>query len=82
MSTKLNVGNLPFSATEEDLMAKFGQFGIVASATLMKDAVTGRSKRFAVIEMISSAAASAAIRRLNMSQYDEQTMSVSMAPGA
>ena len=76
MLTKLRVGNLPLSATEATLRSKFQQFGTVRSATVVIDALTGRSKRFAFVEMASAAEAVAAIRRLNMSQYDEATISV------
>ncbi len=79
MSRKLYIGNLPFSATEADLRTKFERFGTVESATVVTDAQTGRSKRFGFVEMGSDAEARAAITRLNMTQFDETTMSVSEA---
>ena len=79
MGRKLHVGNLPFSATDEELLVKFGQFGMVESAKIIRDASTGTSKRFAVVEMSSDADALAAIHHLNMTQFDEATMSVSEA---
>lgn len=80
MSLKLYVGNLPFSATEADLRLKFGKFGTVETATVVIDTETGRSKRFGYVEMANDTEARAAISRLNMTQYDEATMSVSVAP--
>ena len=44
MGRKLYVGNLPFSATEDDLVEKFSPFGRVESAKLITDRETGRSK--------------------------------------
>ncbi|HUF72480.1 MAG TPA: RNA-binding protein [Gammaproteobacteria bacterium] len=73
----LYVGNLPSSATDAELKAKFEQFGSVLSAVIATDSATGRSKRFAHIEMATRAEALAAIRRLNMTLYDDVIMSVS-----
>jgi RNA recognition motif-containing protein len=77
MKNRLYLGNLPPSATEADLRQKFGRFGTVLSAIIEIDAKTGRSKRFAHIEMATPAEAQAAINQLNMTQYDEVVMSVS-----
>lgn len=77
MSRKLHVGNLPLSATDADLRSKFGQFGTVESAIVLKDGQTGRSRRFGVVEMATDAEARAAVHRLNMTQYDDSIMSVS-----
>jgi RNA recognition motif-containing protein len=79
VNCKLHVGNLPSSATEMDLRAKFGRFGTVRSAIVVTDAETGRSKRFGFVEMASDAEARMAIDRLNMTQYEEKIMSVSQA---
>ena len=77
MSAKLHVGNLPKSATEADLLAKFGQFGRVLSVVVATDATTGRSKRSGYVEMETGDQAQAAINRLNMTQYDDVVISVS-----
>lgn len=76
MKVKLRIGNLPVSATEADLRSKFRQFGMVRSATLATDPQTGRSRRFGFVEMASDSEAIAAIKRLNLTQYDEATISV------
>jgi RNA recognition motif-containing protein len=79
VSTLLHVGNLPISATEEALAAKFGQFGPVVSARISRDP-TGRSLRSGFIEMQTAAAARAAIARLNLADFDGRLMSVYVAP--
>lgn len=79
MNTRLYVGNLPLSATEEDLKLKFGLFGTVRSAIIVRDVETGRSRRFGYIEMSNDAEALTAITRLNMTQYEDAVMSVSRA---
>ena len=47
----LFVGNLPWSATNADLEAKFAEFGAVLSARVITDKMTGRSKGFAFVDM-------------------------------
>ena len=48
---KLYVGNLAFGTTSDDLKALFGQYGEVASAQVVTDRETGRSRGFAFVEM-------------------------------
>jgi RNA recognition motif-containing protein len=45
------VGNLPWSATDEELKAKFSEFGTVISARIMMDKMTNRSRGFGFVEM-------------------------------
>ncbi|HEY8521000.1 MAG TPA: RNA-binding protein [Gammaproteobacteria bacterium] len=79
MGRKLYVGNLPFSTTEDDLAAKFGQCGTVESAKLITDRDTGRSKGFGFVEMSSEAEARAAIEQLNGTDYQGRPMTVNEA---
>ncbi len=79
MGRKLYVGNLPFSATEQDLSDKFAACGTVESAKLITDRDNGRSKGFGFIEMASDAEAQAAIDSLNGTDYKGQTMKVNEA---
>ena len=51
MESKLYVGNLPYSTTEEDLRELFAQAGAVQSVALIKDRDSGRSKGFGFVEM-------------------------------
>ena len=54
MSKKLYVGNLSFSATSDDLVSLFGQYGQVVSAQIVIDRETGRSRGFAFVEMATA----------------------------
>jgi RNA recognition motif-containing protein len=76
---KLYVGNLPFSATEEELSTKFSAVGTVESAKLIIDRDTGRSKGFGFVEMSSDAEASAAIDKFNGQDYGGRPMTVNEA---
>ena len=79
MGRKLYVGNLPYSATEETLAAKFAECGRVESIRLITDRDTGRSKGFAFIEMASDSEAQAAIEKINGIDYDGRPMKVNEA---
>ena len=65
MGNKLYVGNLAYSVRDESLQQAFSQFGSVASAKVMMDRDTGRSKGFGFVEMGSDAEAQAAINGMN-----------------
>jgi RNA recognition motif-containing protein len=62
--SKIYVGNLPFSATEEAVRALFSQHGTVESVSLINDRETGRPRGFGFVEM-SRADAAKAIQSLN-----------------
>ena len=79
MGRKLYVGNLPYSATEQDLLDKFAVFGTVKSAKLITDRDTGQTKGFGFIEMMSEAEAHVAIDSLNGTDYDGRPMKVNEA---
>ena len=59
------VGNLSYDLTETDLQEAFQAFGQVASASIIKDKFSGRSRGFAFVEMPTEAEAKAAIEGLN-----------------
>lgn len=65
MGNKLYVGNLPYTVRDNDLQQAFTQFGTVASAKVMMERDTGRSKGFGFVEMANEAEASAAIQGMN-----------------
>ncbi len=65
MGNKLYVGNLPYSVRDGDLEQAFSAYGQVASAKVMMERDTGRSKGFGFVEMASDAEAQAAISGLN-----------------
>ena len=79
MGKKLYVGNLPDSATEQDLADKFAAYGTVKSVKLITDRDTGRTRGFGFIEMASDAEAQAAIDSLNGTNYEGQSMKVNEA---
>lgn len=58
------VGNLPFSATEDEVRSLFEAYGEVASVKLISDRDTGRPRGFGFVEM-ADGEADAAIRELN-----------------
>lgn len=62
--TKIYVGNLPFSATEDEIRELFGQHGTVESVALINDRDTGRPRGFGFVEM-QRADAQKAIQALN-----------------
>ncbi len=79
MSSKIYVGNLPYSVTNESLQSNFGEFGDVTSAKVMMDRDTGRSKGFGFVEMGSPEMAQAAIAGLNGQQVDGRAIVVNLA---
>jgi RNA recognition motif-containing protein len=62
---KIYIGNLPWSATEAELNDMFAKFGAVASAAIVTDRETGRSRGFGFIEMNEAEDADKAIQALD-----------------
>ncbi len=79
MGKKLYVGNLPFSATDQVLQETFSQCGTVASATIIMDRETGRSKGFGFVEMTNDDEAAQAISKFHGAEYDGRAMTVNEA---
>jgi hypothetical protein len=79
MATKLFVGNLSFNTTGTDLEALFGQAGTVASANIIADKFTGRSRGFGFVEMGSTQEAQAAIERFNGYELQGRALTVNEA---
>ncbi len=79
MSTKIYVGNLPYSVTDSSLQSNFAEFGGVSSAKVMTDRETGRSKGFGFVEMASAEVAQAAIDALHGMSVDGRTIVVNLA---
>jgi RNA recognition motif-containing protein len=75
----LYVGNLPYTATEQELAAKFAAHGTVESCKLITDRDTGQSKGFGFVEMSRDSEASAAIAALNGQDYGGRPMKVNEA---
>jgi len=79
MGNKLYVGNLPYSYRDDDLQQAFSQYGAVASAKVMMERDTGRSKGFGFVEMGSAAEAQAAIQGMNGQQIGGRGLVVNEA---
>lgn len=76
---KLFVGGLPFAMTDEELNELFAAHGTVASAVVIKDRDSGRSKGFGFVEFENDEEGKAAEKALNGTQQGTQTISVSEA---
>lgn len=76
--TKLYVGNLPFSATEDGVRQLFSAHGSVEKVSLITDRDTGRPRGFGFVEM-SNADASRAIQALNGKDYEGRALKVNEA---
>jgi RNA recognition motif-containing protein len=73
----LYVGNLPFSATADDLSETFSQYGIVTRASVVTDRETGRSRGFAFVEM--SSGGPEAVAALNGADFNGRALTVNEA---
>lgn len=79
MESKLYVGNLSYSTTEDDLRQLFSQAGNVKSVSVIKDRDTGRSKGFAFVEMGSDDDAQKAISQFNGQSFQDRSLKVNVA---
>ena len=79
MASKLFVGNLPFTTTENDLQDHFGQAGAVVAVNIMQDRATGRSRGFAFVEMASQEDATKAISMFHQQEFQGRSLTVNEA---
>jgi RNA recognition motif-containing protein len=79
MSTKLYVGNLPYSSNDQSLTEKFSECGTVSSSKVIMDRDSGRSKGFAFVEMSSAAEAQKAIAKFHGTDLDGRAINVTEA---
>ncbi len=79
MATKLFVGSLPYSTTDDDLRQLFAEFGEVSSAKVIFDRETNRSKGFGFVEFDDDNAAKTAVDKLNNSEMGGRTIVVNEA---
>ena len=73
------VGNLPYSASDDQLNTMFSEYGSVDSARVIMDRDSGRSKGFGFVEMSSDTEAQAAIEALNGQDLDGRPLTVNEA---
>ncbi|TLY60088.1 MAG: RNA-binding protein [Gammaproteobacteria bacterium] len=76
--TKLYVGNLPFTATEDSVRTLFAAHGVVEKVTLITDRDTGRPRGFGFVEM-SNADAARAMQALNGTDFGGRPLKVNEA---
>lgn len=79
MGSKLYIGNIPFSATEEELKALFEQHGPVDRVSVITDRETGRPRGFAFVEMQDASGAESAIRALDGTDMGGRSLRVNEA---
>ena len=79
MGRKLYCGNLSYNMSSSDLEDLFSQFGTVASAQVISDRDTGRSKGFGFVEMGTDEEAQAAIEGLNDTEQSGRRITVNEA---
>ena len=79
MGRRLYVGNLPYSATEDQLTQLFGQAGQVDNVRVMRDMATGRARGFAFVEMVNDEDAAKAITEFHEHQMDGRALVVTEA---
>jgi RNA recognition motif-containing protein len=79
VGTKLYVGSLPYTTTDQQLQELFAQHGTVSSAKVISDRYTGRSRGFGFVEMATSEDAQKAIAALNGTQYEGRALVVNEA---
>src|SRR5260221_10101738 len=79
MASKLFVGSLAYSITDEDLTQLFAEAGSVVSAKVIVDRDTNQSKGFGFVEMSSDEEAQTAINTLNGKENAGRRLTVNIA---
>jgi RNA recognition motif-containing protein len=79
MGRRLYVGNLPYSAGEQELQELFSKAGTVESVRVMRDAATGRARGFAFVEMATDEEAQKAASEFNQYQMGGRPLTVNEA---
>lgn len=76
--TKIYVGNLPFTTTEESVRALFSEHGTVEKISLITDRDSGQPRGFGFVEMSNSDAARA-MQALNGTELEGRSLKVNQA---
>lgn len=79
MNSKLYVGGIPYTSTNEDLKEHFSAAGTVTSAQIIIDKMTNRSKGFGFVEMASDADAQKAIEMFHDQEFQGRRLTVNVA---
>jgi RNA recognition motif-containing protein len=77
MAKRIYVGNLPFSATDDEVRSMFSEYGTVTSVNLITDRDTGRPRGFGFVEMEDGA--DEAIEALNQTDMGGRSLNVNEA---
>jgi RNA recognition motif-containing protein len=73
------VGNLPYTATEDELRDLFSEYGEVSGANVITDKFSGQSKGFGFVEMPNNSEANDAIKALNETPLNGRNIKVNEA---
>jgi len=79
VATRIYVGNLPYTADNDQLAQLFAVFGEVIEAAIIMDRDTGRSKGFGFVQMTNDDEAQKAIASLNGTMFGNRTIRVNEA---
>ncbi len=79
MSNKLYVGNLSFDVGDAELEQAFSEYGEIASATVIKDRDSNRSKGFGFVEFVQEADAQKAKEAMNGKELGGRALKVDEA---
>tara|TARA_Y100000310_G_scaffold345413_1_gene464689 strand:- start:863 stop:1138 length:276 start_codon:yes stop_codon:yes gene_type:complete len=79
MSTKIYVGNLPFSVDDNGLKDAFSSYGEISEAVVIKDKYSGRSKGFGFVTFADEESAKKAVSEMNGKELDGREIKVSEA---
>jgi RNA recognition motif-containing protein len=79
MAIKLFVGSLPYTTTDDELNELFASFGTIASARVIIDRESGRSKGFGFVEFEDDTAGKAAVTELDGADYQGRKLVVNEA---
>ncbi len=77
--TKIFVGGLPYQTDDDQLQQIFSSYGEIASAKVITDRDSGRSKGFGFVEMADDASAQKAIAELHEAELGGRTITVNEA---
>ena len=79
METRLHVGNLSKSTTQEELRVLFAQAGQVTAVELMTERKSGESRGFAFVTMSEQNEADQAVSKFNAYTLGDHVLKVSPA---
>lgn len=79
MAMKLYVGGLSYDTTQDSLKSYFSQAGTVATAAVIMDKMSGRSKGFGFVEMSTDEEAQKAIELFNGKEFEGRNLTVNEA---